>query len=460
MSAPVWASAAVEFDNGLNPVLAFLPTGYVVTMVDLATGQQAQSVPLLVNQNTSTGPASGSLLGYPYGSSGVTTVTKQPVNNGCIAIADTTSLVLPLSGTWKDLNNTYACKVYDGSDSTPIWSYMKYNVTTTDVTVGGSTRAIIDAKLQLRCNSSSNANGSQNPNPLEAFRVSNNLSTGTAWDTTNMTPANRPPFEDGAAFTLSALNSHKSVELTNFGNSFQNNQSYTASAKGLVTAGNQTYSFALAHTELPYINQAPNNGQPFKTSAPRFDGGTSPALILTLSGQGLSTQTMSTPVTIDSANHRIYAVNTNALYCLSYASATGDPTATPYASLYFGERGTSFVDPAQTYFALTSLGQSSTAGPVSASVYIANTTAPLFTGSHVYVIDHHPTTNTATVNDFSVSSGTNLPSYVSAYPLTSNASDAKRGATYMSYDTIGSKLFVGSYDPASTTTGRAWVLTQ
>lgn len=456
MASPIWAAPAVEFNNSFVPVYAFAPTGYVVSMVDLATGDQAQSVPLLVNQTT---PTSGSLANYNYGTSGVVTVTKNAVSGGGVSIADDTSLTLPLSGKWLDNGKFYAAKRYDGDVATPIWAYTRFEVTNADVTVSGAQRAIIDAKVQLKCIESSNANGASNPAPLRSFRVSNHLAgTSTLWDETNITPTNRPAFEDAASFTHSTLKAHESVELLpNAGNSFTKNSNYNWSAKGLVTAPGQFYSFGFAHDDLPYVNTASNNGQPFKASTPQFDGGTNPRLILTLSGQGLETSTMSTPVTIDSLNKRIYAVNTNALYSMSYASATYDGLAEPFVSESLSERKTSFSDVNATYFSLTALGRNTSAGPVSNSVYVANMTAPLFTGTNIYVQDHHGGANATTVNRFTPG----LPATLAeSFSLTGASADAKRGTPYMSYDYVGSKLYLGSYDPGSTTNGRVWVLNQ
>jgi hypothetical protein len=285
---------------------------------------------------------------------------------------------------------------------------------------------------------------------MQMFRVSNTLTNGSAWDNTNMTPATRPIFEDGTALNQAALNNHKSVELTNAGNSFQNNQTYSWGASGLVSATNQSFSFCLASSDLSYVNSASNNGQPSRIGTPHF--GTNAQLQLTLSGQGISTPTMTTPVTIDSWNHRIYAVNTNTLYALTYASATGDATATPYASAYFAERSANFSDAAQSYFALTGLGKSQ--GPVSGSTYVANDCAPLFTGSNIYVVDNFGGTQ-ASVNRFTPG----LPPALQADTVTlSSVANGKRSATYLVFDNIGSKLFAGSYDPAGQ--GQCWVLTQ
>lgn len=455
LAAPVWASAAVEFDGNLSPALAFVPTGYVVSMVDLTSGNQAQSVALLTSLNTATqgGPASGTLATYPYGTAGISIVSKSPVTNGIISIADTSAATQLASG-WKDLTQLFAAVTYDNSTTGlyPIWGYMKYFISNADAVVGGTTRAILNAGITLKCTSSSNSNGNATPapSPVQMFRVSNSLTNGTAWDSTNMTPATRPTFEDGAGLQQNTLNSHKSVELTNAGNSFQNGQTYLWGATGLVSATNQSYSFGMASTDLSYVNSASNNGQPSRISTPRF--GTA-QLQIVLSGQGISTPTMTTPVTIDSWNHRIYAVNTNTLYALSYASATGDPTATPYAATYFTERAANFSDAAQSYFALTNLGKSQ--GPVSGTSYVANDCAPLFTGSNIYVVDNFPGNNTASVNRFTPG----LPPALQADTVTlSSVANGKRGSTYLVYDNVGAKLFAGSYDPAGQ--GQCWVLTQ
>lgn len=456
LASPVWAPAAVEFDsNTLSPALAFVPTGYVVSMVDLGTGNQAQSVPLLTSLNSASqgGPASGVLSTYPYGSAGIQIINKPPVTNGVITIADTAAAT-QLPNGWKDLGETYGACTYDNSaaGNYPIWGYLKFFVSSTDVVVSGTTRAILNAGIMLNCTAGSNTKGNANPQPLpvQMFRVNNNLTTGTAWDSTNMTPANRPSFEDGATLNMANLGTHASVELSNAGNSFKQNSAYLWIGTSLISASNQSFSFAMVSQDQAYVNSATNNGKPNRVATPRFNN---PQLYLMLSGQGLTTPTMTTPVTIDSWNHRIYAVNTNTLYALSYASATGDPTSTPYSTTYFPERANNFSDATQSYFALTNLGKSQ--GPVSGSAYVANDCAPLFTGSNIYVIDNYPGNNTASVNRFTPG----LPPALQADTVTlSSVANGKRGATYLVYDNVGAKLFAGSYDPAGQ--GQCWVLTQ
>jgi hypothetical protein len=448
LPSPVWCSPALEFDDFLNPTYAFVPTGYVVTMVELATGQQVQSVPLLAPATT---PVSGTMSSLTYSGGVVATpVSVTPVANGTVTVTNNASRTVPTTNAATDPNLLVPTFIYDGSNNTPFWAYLKFMVTSAHVTVNNTARAIIDAKVRLRVNSPSNQNGNQNPDPVQIFRVGNTLSTGTtSWSSANVTPANRPAFESGSAFTHANLNSHSAVELDNYGqNSFSNNGTYDFGARGLVTAPNQEYSFGMAHTELPWANTAPNNGQPFKTSAPRFFGGTSPTLLLTLSTNGLTTPTMATPVTIDSLNNRIYAVNTNALYAISYAGTL------------FSDRVAAFSDSTRTYFSLTSLGRSGAAGPTASGAFVANVTAPLFTGTNIYVADHHPGANTATVNRFTPG----LPPTLNADVVTlSGTTDGRRPSSYMAYDFIGSRLYLGTHnpDPAVTTNnGRAWVLFQ
>jgi hypothetical protein len=455
VSSPIWSSPAVEFDDDLTPIYAFAPTGYVVTIAELATGDQVQSVPLLVNQTT---PQSGTLAGYNYGASGVVPRTVNVATNGCMTVGNTTAVPLD-SGTWKDTSEVLAASVYDNTITEPIFAYLKFAVASTVLVEGGTNRAILDAEITLRCNSSSNGN-----KPVRVFRVSNDYSTGGAWNSTMASPASRPPFEDAVAFNLGNLNSHKAYELTPVGAGidFNNGTRYRWSAKGLVTAAG-TFSFGFANEDRAFVNTASNNGQPSRNSAPVFDGGTSggnaPELRLTLSGNGLTTPTMTAPVTIDSANRRIYAVNTNALYVMSYASATYDASA-PYGTASFAERKANFGDLAQTYFALTELGR--TAGPTGSGQYIANLTAPLFDGATIYVQDHHSTTNTSAITAFGppAAGALTAPTYSHAFNLatgTGGSADAQRGATYMSYDFAG-RLYAGTF--STTGAGRLWVVSK
>lgn len=469
LNGPVWAPPAVEVNDALTPVFAFAPTGYVVSMVDLATGDQAQTVSLLVDKTSVT---SGTLAGYTYELAGNKEVTVAPVASGGVtdvcAIADDTTLSLPqgnLAGKpWIDVSGLYAAARYDGSVATPIWGYAKYRVTTDDVTVNGTVRAILDAQIDLKVSSSSNANGNLNPDPLRIFRVANTLTTGAVWTAGTITPSTRPGFEGSGAdpFTLNNLNSHADVEFTPVGHnaeSFKNGSRYLWSGKGLVTAPDADYTFGLAHKELPYQNTANNNGQPFKDSAPRFAGSGDPKLLITLSNNAIATPTMAVPVTIDSSRHQIYIVNTNALYTVSYASPTYDAAADPFTSTAFAERKLSFGDASKTFFALTSLGRNAGAGPIESSRFVANRTAPLFTGTYVYVQDHHPTLARTTVTRFNVGTAGAAATYVDAVDLTATQALADRGATYMAYDYVGANLYAGSYD-ADSNAGHAWMLTQ
>lgn len=341
----------------------------------------------------------------------------------------------------------------------------KFDIAQADLVVGGTERAIIDAKVELRCNSSSNSNGNLNPapDPLRSFVVNNNLSTGAAWTDANMTPANRPPFTDNAAFNHANLNGHSASELGNAGNSFQNGQRYTWSAKGLVsTVG--TYSFGYAHPELPYVNSAPNNGQPFKTSAPRFDGSDKVVLRITRSGEGFSTPTMSNAVTIDSTNRRIYVLNTNCLYSVSYESPTYE-AATPWDVTAFGERKAYFNSPASTYFHLTRLGQDldspGSAGPLStvpSKQYVANVAAPLYDGSKIWVMDNHPAYNRTAITKFTPGTP---PVQADFSLLADTGGEVKKPSSYLTYDWDGSKVIFGTFDStAASTKGRVHVYTR
>lgn len=462
LSGPVWAAPALEFDDNLVPRLAFVPTGYTLTMIDVASGDKGESAPLIVNQTL---PVSGSLLNYPYGTTGVSNLDKMWSGNGLITIADNAATAIPTSGTWFDKDRVFATFCIDGSDPTPIWAYLKFDIAQADLVVGGTERAIIDAKVELKCNSSSNSNGNLNPapDPLRAFVVSNNLSTGASWSSANMTSATRPPFADGTAFSHANLNSHSASELGNAGNAFQTGQKYTWSAKGLVsTVG--TYSFGYAHPELPYANTAPNNGQPFKTSAPRFDGSDKALLRITRSGEGFSTPTMSNSVTIDSYNRRVYVLNTNCLYSVSYESPTYE-AGSPWSTTAFGERKAYFNSPASTYFHLTRLGQDldspGNAGPLSLAPtkqYVSNTAAPLFDGTSIWVMDNHPGYNRTAITKFTP--GT--PPVQADFTLLADTNgEAKKPSSYLTYDWDGSKVIFGTYDStANSTKGRVHLYTR
>lgn len=462
LDGPVWAAPAIEFDDNLVPRLAFVPTGYTVTMIDLATGTRGDSPPLIVNQTV---PVSGSMLNYPYGTTGVSNLDKNWSTNGLITISDDQTVDVPTSGNWFDKDRVFATFAIDGDDPTPIWAYLKFDVAQTDLVVSGTERAIIDAKIELKCNSSSNATGNLNPapDPLRAFIVSNNLSTGAAWTNTNMTPATRPEFADGVPFTHGNLASHSASELGNAGNSFQNGQKYTWSAKGLVP-GVGTYSFGFAHPELPYANTANNNGQPFKTSAPRFDGSDKALLRITRSGEGFSTPTMANAVTIDSLARRIYVLNTNCLFSVSYETPTYE-AGTPWSAEAFAERRAYFNSPASTYFHLTRLGQDldspGSAGPVSlvpSKQYVANAAAPLYDGTSIWVMDNHPGYNRTAITKFT----TGTPPTQTDYTLlTDTGGEVKKPSTYLTYDWGGSKLLFGTYDSTTNSTkGRVHLYTR
>ncbi|MNS62324.1 hypothetical protein D3C72_953810 [compost metagenome] len=464
-SSPIWAPPAVEFDDNLNPVYAFVPTGYVVTIADLNTGDQIQSPPLLVHATT---PQSGNLTAAP--DAGVSSRTVTALTNACLTIGNTTAVPLVNTTTqWKDTVDVAAAETYDNTITEAVYGYMKFAISGADLDPSntGSPRAILNAVLELRCNSASNTGAKK----LRSFRVSNNTSTGGAWDNTISSPTIRPRFENGTAFSLATLNANKAYELVGLaqtGPTFSNNSKPSWSAKGLVTAAG-TYSFGLALEDRGYVNTASNNGMPNRTSAPQFGGATSgnpPKLTLELSANGLATPTMTAPVTIDSANRRIYAVNTNALYVTSYASPTYDVTSNPYDAASFIERKATFSDQTKTYFALTQLGR--VFGPTSGGQYIANLTAPLFTGSAIYVQDHYSNA-TATTNQTAITAFTPAaagafaaPTFSHAYNLTTAAvggnADAQRGGTYMCYDFAG-RLYASTYSNTANA-GRLWVISQ
>lgn len=495
-ASPVWASPAVEFDNSLNPLFAFVPTGYVVSMVDLTgTGARAESPPLLVNTTT---PVASSLAAYTAASNtGVVTVTVPATATGKVSVADSATFTrYPEAAptTFKDTGALFANRIYGtystgtgtATDNTPAYGYLKFRVSTSHVTAtdsfGNTTlRGIIGARVRVTASRASNqgAGGSGNGYdagilPTRFFEVGNNASTGAAWDATMITPANRPRFRDGTTpFTLTNLTNKAADELPPVGpaNTFAVGMPYEWEAKGRVGSPEQDYSFGMANTELSYLNTAPNNGVPFQKSAPQFytvsaNAAQNPQLVLTLSAEGLATPTMATPVTIDSTNQRIYALNCNALWAMSYRSPT---YGTNYTAASFAERGVSLGDPNATYFALTRLGQAAAAGPTAAvsgaRQYVANVTAPLLAPTatagvyRVFVQDHHPVAQQTAINEFA-----QHPPVLRASNLltATGTTEAKRGATYLTFDYANTRLYAGTFDPAATsgTIGRAWVIDQ
>lgn len=476
LASPVWAPPAIETDNDLVPRLAFVPSGYVVAMVDFATGDRAETVSLLVNQTT---PTSGVLSTYDYGASGATDVEIAPETGGAVSIANDTTTVLPRSGSWLDTAQLYAAIGVQTSykATTPVWAYIRYYVDeATHLTVGGTVRAVLNARVKLTATQSSNRNGNQNsPTPLavRSFLVSPYLAgTTTPWTQTNITPTNRPPFSDGLAFNFANLNSHSGTELLpNAGNSFRKNDPYYWSAKGLVASGDEHYSFGFAQENLLTDYEDGSNGQPHQKATPVFSGGTGPGLVVTRSGEGLSNPTMSNAVTIDSFDKRIFAVNTNALYVIQYRSATYDGGASEWTTSAFSERRANFSDGAQTHYCLTQLGRTAGVTPITTTTipkrYVDNVTAPLWTGSFVYVQDNHGVSNKSTVSRFSAGTAAtgigalapgSAPTQLDFVDLTAAAADAKCGATHLTYSPAG-RLFAGTWDTTTgSNNGRTWVL--
>ncbi|HEY9720380.1 MAG TPA: hypothetical protein V6D47_00075, partial [Oscillatoriaceae cyanobacterium] len=462
VSAPVWAPPSVEFDTtggAATPVYAFFPTGHTATMVDLASTNSTQSCPLLVDNTSRT---SGAMFPLTY-SLTKNTASISATSSACLSVADSAAET-GLPNGWKDLSNLEGCAAYSGDDPTPIYGYVQFTIQPSDLSNGtGGYYPIVASSVDLRCSSGSNTKGNLNTDPLEVFEVSNNLSTGGAWTNTTVTPANRPTFPDGNAFNLAnSTNESAYATFSLQGSSYKKNSTYSWAADALVNAVG-TYSFGLVHPELPYVNTSAKKGQPFKDSAPYFNAGTSPTLTLYLSSKSLSTPTMTTPLTIDSLNKRVYAVNTNTLYLLSYASATYDSASDPFVAASLSERLASFSSVFGTYFCMTSLGQNSSAGPVSGSTYVANLCAPMLsTNGDIYVLDNHPTYNHVTLNRFTppASSGS-APALAASIDLTSTAADAMAPAAMMVINDTGKYLYAGTYDTAAgNNTGRAWILTQ
>ncbi|MFN3430814.1 MAG: hypothetical protein ACK46X_12760 [Candidatus Sericytochromatia bacterium] len=442
LSNPVWAPPALEFDNNLVPTLAFFPMRTSVAMVDLSTGSVAQSVSLVVDKAT---PTSGSLDGYNYNTGGVTTLTKNAVAAATVTQTNT-----------RDTANVYGARHLADGDDNRAYGYVKFNVGLADLLSGGMLRVITDAQVRMRSNSNSNQGGGQNYAPLRGFRVSDNLSGGGGWNNGNITFATRPTFEDGAVLdtTLANLAAHSDVELLpNANNSYTSGANYQWPAKGKVMLPGD-HSFGFVHTELKR-----DAGPGFFAAiidlllgriAPRFDAGTSPQLVLTLSAAGMVEPTLSNPVTIDSLNQQVFALNSNALFKVSYAGGA------------FTDRQASLEDPAKTFFALTELGRTPLASPLfSPSVgvfrFITNVAAPLFDGSYVYVQDNHPVYLRTAISRF-VPGGPGVPpTFHASHVLNNLTADALTSSTYMAYDFESNRLFAATGNPTNNN-GRAWVI--
>ena len=357
--------------------------------------------------------------------------------------------------------SVHAARQMSNGNANQLYGYIKFEVQNSDLSVGGVTKVITDARLVLRCNQSSNALGIYNPTPLRAFRVSNSLGLlgwGNDWNNGNLGYLSRPGHMNGQMFdqTAGGLAANASWELTpNTNNVYLSGSDYTWPARGKVGSANQDYSFGLVHTSLYETGVLLGLlSQP----APKFIGGhanaNSPKLVLTLSNAGVANPTLSAPVSLDSLNQQVFVANTNALFKVSYASAANN----------FAERAASLGDDSRTFFALTRLGLDTdspgNAGPLQMAPsirFVENTTAPLFDGSFVYVQDQHPTFRRTSISRFSVGAVGAAPA-LSASALVSDAlGDAKLNTPYLVYDYESQRLMAASYDPVSAK-GHAWVM--
>lgn len=459
LPAPVWAAPAVEVHDALTPRVAFVPTGFNVSMIDLATGDQAQTVPLIVNK---TAPVRGVLQGYVYGAGGVSTRTLNPEPNGTVAVADAASLTLPLSGSSRDNGRIYSANRYNATIATPIWGYAKFRLRASDLVVAGTKRSVVDASLRLRCNATSFGAAFGAPN-MRIFRLASNLLTDPVWSAATITPASRPGFEDGQGFTLASLAGHTASELGAGPTSYLAGTSYNFPAKGHVGTPDRIVTLGFAHPGLPYADPAFFG----LLIAPRFDGtiGTQPQLNLTLSGEGFALPSMSNPVVIDSLSHKLYAANANALFAASWGASAASEAGAPWSATAFGERKVALLDDARTEFALTRLGQdtpdgtATDAGPVATvagvRLYESLGCSPTFEvdGSAIYVLDNHATFNRVSLNRFLT---TSPPTLDQSWLLSDAGGDARVGAAHLAYDYTSRRMFIGTSDRA-TATGRAWI---
>lgn len=446
IEAPLWASPAVEVNDALSPILAFVPAGTGVAMFDLVNGRVARSVPLVVD---STATASGNLGAYTYTSGTTALAAKYPKTNGVATING-----LGTMGTAQ----VYGAKRISSADANPVFGYLRFDLTDAELTASNVLKAVFGATLTLRCDASSNESGAFHPLPPRIFRAHNQLSSGTGadWTSANLAYATRPPHMDGTAFdqVAATFNARTTWELTRTGTSvFVNGLDYSWNAKGKIGQAGQDYTIGFGHTQL-YESPSLFGGL-VSEPAPRFLGGSvsanRPRLTLSVSNAGMTSPSISAPVALDSLDQQIYVANTNALFKLSYTNA-----ATNWV-----QGAASFSDDDQTRFALTSLGSNASAGPLhtGSTRFVENTTAPLFDGTYVYVHDNHPTYLRSAITRFTPGAAAATPSVSASLLLPNGSSDTSGTAPYMSYDYESNRLFVATYN-ASTSASRAWLLTR
>ena len=444
LEAPLWAPPAVETDDDLSPLLAFVPAGNGVAMVDLVGGRWARSVPLVVD---SAATATGDLAGYSYTSASTVLPVKNIVANGAATITTGDG-----AGAG-DTAQVFGAKQVSSTNAAQVYGYARFSVTDQDLTAGNVLKAVFGARLDLRNLVNSNHLAFYNPLPPRLFRVHNELSAaGTDWLSTNLSFAARPPHMDGTAFdqTAGALTARATWELSRTGTSvFVAGLDYTWDATGQIAQPGQDYTVGFVHTQL---HSAPTLfGGLLSVPSPRFKGGAGadgPRLYLTASDAGMANPTLSAPVTIDSLDQQIYAVNTNALFKLSYANTTSNWT----------QGVANFVDDDQTRFALTSTGaDAANAGPLhtGATRFVEPVTAPLFDGTYVYVHANHPGYTRSTITRFAIGAASAGPTQSgTALLLPANSG----GLTpFMSHDYVSNRLFLATYD-TGTSAGRAWMV--
>lgn len=450
---PIWAPPAVDVDNQLKPTLAFFPAGSGITMVDMLNWRSAQSVPLAVDNKAVT---SGSLANYAYTASGLGTITKTPATDAAAVVKQNNTV---------STAGMYGAKQVSTADANQVYGYMKFSLRDTDVTTTGNVlRVVADARLDMRCTTSSNHHGLYNPPPPRLFRTHNLTAggLGAAWTSALLPFATRPPHMDGVAFDQTAANltARSSWELTRTGTSiFQEGWDYSWQARGLVTTPNQDVTIGMVHTQL---HETPSlTGATMGLTTPRFVGAegtsaTAPRLVLTLSNAGFSSPTLSPPVSIDARNRQIFVASTNGLFKVSYASATNN----------WVESAANFADDNRTTYALTRLGRDGDAVGQAGVLHTTNTrfvenlTAPLFDGTYVYVQDNHPGYGRTSVTRFLPGASGVAPSLSgtlaqSSILLDNGGSDAQLPAPHMSYDYESQRLMIATY---SATGGRAWVV--
>ncbi|MNS61085.1 hypothetical protein D3C72_941020 [compost metagenome] len=403
-------------------------------------------MPLAVDSKTT---LSGTMASYVYGASGTSTVTKYPAANGAATLYQTGTV---------DATTVQAARQVSATNTNQVYGYLKFPVTDTDLTVANSLKVVTDARLTMRCTTSSNYLGLYSVQPLRAFRVHNRLNAGTGadWTNANLAFATRPSHMDGTAFdqTLANLSARSAWELAPHTNTaYVSGIDYHWPARGKIGQANQDVAIGLVHTQL-YETPSLLGGL-LGSAAPRFQGGSTnanrPRLQLTLSNAGFASPTSSTPVSIDALNGQIFLANTNALFKVNYAGAG------------WVARAANFEAADKTTFALTRLGQDTdsagNSGPIHGTAFVETKTAPLFDGSYVYVQDHHPNPSFArsSISRFVPGAAGVAPSLSASMLLPDSGGDGRAAPPYMTYDYASNRLMAATYNPAAGA-GRAWIL--